>query len=312
MLWKLAWYLKRLLPRSGWLLVRNSVKGTFSKKKALDRRSMRKISLEELRGCLRGAGIASGDLIFVHSALSKVGDVQGAAKTVVAALIDAVGESGTVVMPAFTSADDYLLLCERGGVMDLRSSPSGTGKITETFRMWEGSIRSSHPFSSCVARGPLAEYIVRDHARDPRIAHKDSPLARVYELNGKIVALGTDVDTNSIYHCVEEVWDNFPVETHEAPFTGTYIDFQGSEIRREVWRYKLQKHRIDQPHGTWLKEQFRARFERKGIMRRFTFGLAPSWVMDARDVCADMLQLAGVGVTIYSPKSQSVAEKLQR
>ena len=47
-------------------------------------------------------GLTAGDTVFVHSALSTLGHVEGGADTVIAALLSVVGHSGTLAAPART------------------------------------------------------------------------------------------------------------------------------------------------------------------------------------------------------------------
>ena len=270
------------------------------------------VSRAALLESFKAAGIELGETLFVHSALSRIGEVEGGAAAVVWALREAVGETGTIVMPAFTPAADYIAAIAEGRTLDLRDSRSCTGKITEAFRLLTGTLRSSHPFCSCVAAGPQARFIVAGHASDARICHKDSPLARVLELGGKVVALGSDVDTVSLYHCVEDLWDGYPLHPYDPPFTGTYIDPDGRHVTRELLRHTqtLAKYRIDHPHGEWLRTQLRRYFTDCGLLRPFQLGCATAWTMDARRLFDEMCALAGCGVTIYSKPSVEVAETL--
>ena len=51
---------------------------------------------------LRDAGVQSGDTILVHSSLGSLGFVAGAARTVVEALVEAVDDTGTLIMPTYS------------------------------------------------------------------------------------------------------------------------------------------------------------------------------------------------------------------
>ena len=62
---------------------------------------MRTVSYDEILAGLKGAGVAPGDVLLVHSALTPIGYVEGGAATVARALLEAVGPDGTLVAPAF-------------------------------------------------------------------------------------------------------------------------------------------------------------------------------------------------------------------
>ena len=48
-----------------------------------------------------------GDVLVVHSSLKSMGHVEGGAECVIAALTDAIGPEGTLILPAFTFASSY-------------------------------------------------------------------------------------------------------------------------------------------------------------------------------------------------------------
>ena len=80
--------------------------------------------------------IHKGDIILVHSVLSSMGYVEGGAATVIDALLETVGEDGTVVMSSLTGWSD---------AFDSTTTPSAVGRISEEFRKTKGAVRSLHP-----------------------------------------------------------------------------------------------------------------------------------------------------------------------
>ncbi len=301
-----------MLPHQLFVPLKAAWKSMESKKRAAVRASMPTVSRAELLDSLRAAGIRPGDTLFVHSSLSKVGDVEGGAQTVVSTLLEAVGPEGNIIMPAFVSADDYVAALQRGEIADLRTQRSATGKITEALRMHPGVRRSSHPFSSCIAYGPQAHYITAGHADAPEICHKNSPLARMLELHGKLVGIGTNVGTISMYHLAEDLWDGFPFRTYGAPFTGRYIDADGVMVERELLRYDpaVSKYRIDQPMGEWIKNAMYRHLKSIGLLKPFQYGCAASWTMETPALYDEVCRLASQGVTIYSRSTDPAAAKL--
>jgi aminoglycoside 3-N-acetyltransferase len=311
---KTVWIVKQRVPRSWVRAVRAAKRKMSGAKREAARTHIRPVTRTELTEALRNAGIRQGDVLFVHSSLSRIGNVEGGAQCVVAALIDAVGENGTLIMPTYASADDYVETLSRGEVVDLRTARSVTGQITEVFRNLPGALRSSHPFSSCAAWGKHARYIVSDHHRDPRIFHEGSPIARFIELDGTLIGLGTGFGTISMYHCAEDLRSDFSLRTYGEPFLGTYIDAEGNYVQRLLVRHDpaVSKYRIDYPLGEWIREQLREHFEQRGLVTRFEFGCADSWVMQARALFDEVVGLAGAGVTIYSRPSEKTVETLRR
>lgn len=216
------------------------------------------------------------------------------------------------MMPTFSDADTVFRDTIAGRLVDLRTEPSLTGKVTEVFRTTPRTLRSSHPFSSLCASGAQAEYLTSGHALDARIAHAASPLGRLLELGGKIVGLGVDLGPVSFYHVLEDTWSEFPIDVYLEPEDITYLDASGERVSRPVtrYRYDVRRTRIDQPGSRWLRTRMAAHLRSLGVMRDFTFGEAPSWVIQARSLYADLKELASEGVTIYSTADEPAAQRV--
>ncbi len=61
---------------------------------------MKTVIKSEITDALKNVGLGSGDLVMVHTSLGKIGYVCGGAQTVIEALIEIVGQNGTIVMPS--------------------------------------------------------------------------------------------------------------------------------------------------------------------------------------------------------------------
>jgi aminoglycoside 3-N-acetyltransferase len=178
----------------------------------------RPITERMLRRDLTTIGVTPGTTLIVHSSLSAIGWVLGGAPAVVRALVDAVGDTGNLAMPAATphSADPATWrdpkvpeawideMRENVPSFDVRTTPTPMGAIPETFRNWPGTRRSDHPLESVCARGPRAEEITRDHP----IAFSEgpgSPFARLYDLDSRILLLGVGFNRCTALHFAESL-----------------------------------------------------------------------------------------------------------
>ena len=247
----------------------------------------------------------------VHSSLSRIGNVEGGAEAVIEALLNAVTDDGTVIMPCYNSADSVFRDLKRDELIDLRKSTSATGKISEVFRTWPGVTRSSHPFSSACAWGKMAEYITRDHASDPNVCHTQSPVGRLIELKGRVIGIGIPLAQGlGVAHCLEDTWDGFPFDVHTTPCAVAYIDSQGEKINREVCRYdpKVARTRIDYPEGAWIGKKLTAHLKARAIMKPFRCGHANSWIMEAADLFEELKRLASKNVTMYLTENRLTAQ----
>ena len=165
----------------------------------VDRTVVRKADI--VRG-LQEVGVREGDAIGVHSSLSKFGHVEGGAETVVDALLEAVGPTGSVVVPTYsnniekverTPEEKALGMTWKSRILpfDPKSHSCWTGKIPDTFWRRPQALRGTNPTHSLSAIGPHAERLVKGwHA--------------LRDLDGQIVLLGVTLTCCSSMHLAEE------------------------------------------------------------------------------------------------------------
>ena len=152
------------------------------------------VSPDTLAHQLHELGVQPGEVLLVHSSFRAVRPVEGGPQGVVDALLRSVGATGTVVMPSWTEDGDRPFSQTTPAAKDL-------GVIADTFWRQPGAVRSSHPFAFA-ALGPHAMRITSDPL--PLPPHRlDSPVGRVWELDGQILLLGVGHDANTTIHLAE-------------------------------------------------------------------------------------------------------------
>lgn len=166
---------------------------------------------------LHQIGLAAGDVVIVHSSLSKLGWTVGGAATVVLALMDVVTSAGTLVLPTHSNNNTdpaqwqnppvpeswWPIIYENMPAFDPQTTPTRQmGAIVDCFRSFPGVIRSYHPAMSFAAWGKQAEYVTAHHDLSEDIGDK-SPIGRVYELGGKVLLLGVPHSNNTSLHLAE-------------------------------------------------------------------------------------------------------------
>lgn len=189
-------------------------------------------SQDTLRVDLERLGVTAGEVLVLHCSLSAIGWVCGGASAVIGAVMDVLGPSGTLVMPAQSSdltdpagwsappVPEAWWADIRGTMppYDPRTTPTrGMGIVAEQFRTWPGVLRSAHPVFSFAAHGPAAATVVaRQPLADP--FGEDSPLARFHALDARILLLGVGFNRCTALHLAERrAWPDRPHVEHGSP-----------------------------------------------------------------------------------------------
>jgi aminoglycoside 3-N-acetyltransferase len=150
----------------------------------------------ELVKQLQALGVEPGGVLVVHTAFSTVAPVEGGPRGLIEALRAALGPSGTLVMPSMADDDEH--------PFSPKETPCASmGVVAETFWRMDGVLRSDSPHAFA-AIGPKAEEITAPHPVD--VPHGlDSPVGRVYELDGQVLLLGVGHDADTTVHLAENL-----------------------------------------------------------------------------------------------------------
>jgi aminoglycoside 3-N-acetyltransferase len=157
---------------------------------------MNVFDLAALAADLGRLGVRPGSVLIVHSSYKSLGSVDGGAATVVAALRQALGPEGTLVMPAMSDDDEQ--------PFDRAATPCRSmGVIADTFWRLPGVVRSDNP-ASFAATGPLAAALAAPHPIAPPHGI-DSPVGRAAALGGFVLLLGVGHSANTTVHLAESI-----------------------------------------------------------------------------------------------------------
>ena len=141
-------------------------------------------------------GVKPAGVLLVHTAFSKVRPVEDGPWGLIEALRGVLGCDGTLVMPSMTSDDDHPFDPNATSCADM-------GVVAETFWRHPDVLRSDSPHAFA-AVGPLAARITARHPIDPPHG-LDSPVGRVYGLNGQVLLLGVGHHANTTIHLAENL-----------------------------------------------------------------------------------------------------------
>lgn len=204
---------------------------------------MKTIVKSDIADALKRVGLQRGDPVMVHTSLGKIGYVCGGAQAVIEALIETVGEEGTIMMPtqSWKNLDpetgvhwdaeetDWDKIRENWPAYNKAITPTNTmGAVAEMFRLWPGTVRSDHPARSVTAWGMNAEYLTKNHDLSD-IFGDTSPIGKLYELDGKVLLIGVDYDKNTSIHLADV----------RAAYPGKHTCVEHSAVMesgRRVWK----------------------------------------------------------------------------
>ncbi len=239
----------------------------------------------------------------VHASLRSVGPVVSGADAVIAALRDAIGSDGTLMVYtdweadmwgehtwelsenkadlAFTVIQPIEAIREHVLPFDPISSRASrdNGALMELVRTLPGARRSANPGASCAAIGRQAGWLTSDHSIDYGYGER-SPFARLVDAGGRVLMLGATNDHMTLLHHAEHLADvpNKRVLRIETPFL---VD------GRMEWRW-IEEFNTGVPVAEGPADDYFATivedFLATGKGRRGTVGAAPTILVNAKEI----------------------------
>jgi aminoglycoside 3-N-acetyltransferase len=251
---------------------------------------------------LQQSGINQGDVLMVHSSLSKMGFVEGGASTLITALQETIGNSGTLAMPSFPATGfnyDYL---KQTPVFDVKQTPSKMGSVTESFRLLPHVKRSWHPTDAVCALGSQADFLTNAHHLETTPYHAQSPFYRLHELNAKILLIGVDFNSLTNLHTLEDAISDFKFPVYKSQKIATKIKHEGETLNYltachdPVWSKKRQCNALIPS------------FKASGFLKEEKLGKATMYVIEAHAMHQFMVkQYLEKGITMYTPNGEATA-----
>jgi aminoglycoside 3-N-acetyltransferase len=242
---------------------------------------------------LQQVGVKPSAVLMVHVRMSAFRWVVGGVDTIVEALRDAVGPSGTLL--AFTGWEDspyhvpawdaypewQAAYRDHQPAFDpaISSARRDFGRFPERFRTWPGARRSAHPEVSFAALGPGAAHLLADQ-RDNDPFGVDSPLDRLCEADGQVLLLGAPLNSLTLCHHAEALTD-LPCRrfhTFRAPVAGVGTrEYRMIDTFYGAFPYYEDGRDIDSPVRTMAQQAVAA-----GAGRSTQVGAATVWLFESR------------------------------
>jgi aminoglycoside 3-N-acetyltransferase len=89
--------------------------------------------------------------------------------------------------------------------LDVRTTPSLMGALSEAVRTHPDAVRSVEPTHPVAAIGRHAEGLIREHHRSNGSCDEHSPLYRLRLVEGRVLLLGVDFRACTLLHTAEEI-----------------------------------------------------------------------------------------------------------
>lgn len=249
------------------------------------------ITRSRLASDLSRLGLVSGDAVMLHASVRAVGWIVGGPDTVLRAMLDVIGSTGTLMMyikceEPLNEIDDwpedwqkaYLAECPPFDPYRTRANRHWS-ILTEYLRTWPGVRCSDHPEARVAAVGAKAEWITADHPLQFGYG-ADSPLEQLCDVEGKALLLGPLFDSLNILHYAEHIADvpNKRTERYRWPVLRNgrceWIAFEQFDTSHGI---------VDRLDGGYFQRIVEEYLD-CGSVARANVGAADSFLFDARDL----------------------------
>uniref|UniRef100_A0A3B0LX20 Aminoglycoside N(3)-acetyltransferase n=1 Tax=Arsenophonus endosymbiont of Trialeurodes vaporariorum TaxID=235567 RepID=A0A3B0LX20_9GAMM len=135
---------------------------------------------------LYNLGIGKNDVVLIRADLVNIGRIEGGASGFIDALLDKVGEGGTIISLAFTKGCLFIKKPKIENAFEI-SKKSYAGALPNAMLRHPNALRSKHLMCSYVAIGKYASYLTADHDENYPAYE---PIRKLIDLEGKCVLIG--------------------------------------------------------------------------------------------------------------------------
>jgi aminoglycoside 3-N-acetyltransferase len=251
----------------------------------------------DFKRALERVGVKSGDVLMVHSSYDKFEGFRGTPVDVIQALQEAVTTSGTIMMPTMPFTGSAHEWVESGQILDVRRTPSRMGLVTELFRRSPGVIRTVHPTHPVAIWGSRAAEMSRDSHTTTTLCGRPGPFARLADVGGKSLLLGTGIEAMTCFHAVEELLEP---EMPFSPFTEESYDLQTRDSQGNLVSSRmrlLNRHYSKRRRAAIMRPEL----ERQGEWHELTVGRLSVLLLSAAAALKACQAMAKQGVYCYDP-----------
>ena len=241
---------------------------------------------------LRALGLSEGRTVMLHASVRSIGWVVGGPDVVLDAILEVLTPSGTLMMLASWEdnpyelphwpkerQEAYLRECPAYDPERSRADRREMGILTEYLRTWPGACRSRNPFSY-VAVGKHAQRVTSEHPLQYSNG-PGSPLAKLCELSGAVLLLGSPIGSVTLLHHAEHLADvpDKRLDRYRMPITQ-----DGQRVWVDIEEYDTTRGIVDWPDNYF--ETIVNDYLAAGNGRTGKVGAADSYLFEAKPLTA--------------------------
>lgn len=257
-----------------------------------------KVSIPEIMTELKKMGIEKGDILMIHSSMDGLKSLSGSPAELLSAIMELLGEEGTLAMAAFPHYKDNDV-CEVEGkkyiIYDVKRTGVSTGLLPMVFCKMRGVKRSECPMNTVAVWGKHAEEMLQNEDKSDLVHGECSAWHYLAKSHAKILYLGLKViEADTIVHVAEDIMDE------DWPIAHWYEE--QNYIIKDRNREKNRTFRIR--NGYWHR-YFTAQYSGR-LMRKHNFiesrdykGITLEMIKDAGEYVEFLMHQAQKGKLLY-------------
>lgn len=231
----------------------------------------------DLESAIKKCGADAGRTIFCHSNLGYFGRPEGVTNSAALceltyrAIRNAIGDTGTLVVPTFTYSFGS---DKQNPVFDVAGTPSVCGMFSEYIRLRPDAVRSRDPMFSVSAAGPNAEKLTENI--DAECFGEQSFWRRFLDLDGLILNLNFDAGSTFIHFVERRLGVRYRVNRE---FSGAIAEHGETSPARVTYFSRA----LDDPLASPRFEYFDKLARKAGLVRAMRVGKGAVVSITARD-----------------------------
>lgn len=249
-------------------------------------------------------GLKQGDMVMLHASIRAIGTMLGGPDIVHQALVETISHNGTLMMYVGCESEYEALgrdtlppLLEKTIIDNCPAFNPATararrdyGILAEFFRSWPEVVCSDNPGARMAAIGGKANWLIENHPLNYGYG-PGSPLAKLYESEGKVVLLGSDLDQVTILHYAEHIT---PIKEKRIVRFKTPLIQNGQRVWTDVEEFDTSEGIRQWPHRFFatIMEKYLQRYEIK-----------PEKVGNANTYLIDVKSLVDFAVPIFTKEA---------